>query len=65
MPPSRRRRDAIPNRQYDEFQSTTYATVSLGELCIVGVSSVWFVCANVFPGFIHQVNSSEESDRIH
>ena len=28
----RRRRDAIPNRQYDIFQSTGYSTVNMGEL---------------------------------
>ena len=32
MPMARRRRDAIPNRQYDVFQSTGYSTVSMGEL---------------------------------
>ena len=32
VPMARRRRDAIPNRQYDEFQSTGYSTVNMGEL---------------------------------
>ena len=31
MPSARRRRDAIPNRQYVIFQSTGYSTVSMGE----------------------------------
>ena len=32
----RRRRDAIPNRQYDVFQSTGYSTVNMGELWQIG-----------------------------
>ena len=35
---ARRRRDAIPNRQYDEFQSTGYATVNISELLLTVVS---------------------------
>ena len=36
MPMGRRRRDAIPNRQYDVFQSTGYSTVNMGELWQIG-----------------------------
>ena len=46
---ARRRRDAIPNRRYDEFQSTGYSTVNMGELWQIGNEYVCtkFVCTYV------------------
>ena len=37
MPP-RSRRDAVPNRQYDEFRSTDYEIVNISELYMNGGS---------------------------
>ena len=35
MPEERKRRDAIPNRQYDVFQSTDYTLVNIGEVKVM------------------------------
>ena len=67
MPMARRRRDAIPNRQYDVFQSTGYSTVTMGELWQIGNMYVYthkFVCMYVCMWALHYILGCEQSDHL-